>query len=257
MSRSSPRLATNFDAGTKFRAGQVSGGAYLFVNHYKDFIAQDVTVAVTPARTPLAQAINYADVRISGVELTADAPIVLRHGVVTIAGAGAYTRGTIQRAVVPGGLDLSGTPADNITPLKVIASARFTDPRGRWWVEYGVRSESEVKRVARALLDSPFLIAQDLLSLDGFTGTAARLGCSACAWTRSRRADVCDREPDQCLLPRPLPVCAGARAQRHRGSQHRSVLRRGISLLVAWRRVRAEGIRWGISTTRPTRIDCA
>ena len=76
--------------------------------------------------------------------------------------------------MIPGGLDLSGTPADNITPLKVIASARFTDPRGRWWVEYGVRSENDVKRVARALLDSPFLIAQDLLSLDGFT--VQRLG---------------------------------------------------------------------------------
>jgi outer membrane receptor protein involved in Fe transport len=164
-----PEVGTNFDAGTKFRAGQVSGGAYAFVNQYKDFIVQDVTVATTPARTPLTRAINYADVRISGVELTAEAPIALRHGVLTLAGAGAYTRGTIQRAVIPGGVDLSGTPADNITPLKLIASARFSDPRGRCWAEYGVRSQSEVKRVARALLDSPFLIAQDLLSLDGFT----------------------------------------------------------------------------------------
>ena len=169
-----PEVGTNFDAGTKFRAGHVSGGAYMFLNQYKDFIAQDITVATTPARTPLTQAINYADVRIGGVEFTADAPIVLRHGVLTVSGAGAYTRGTIQRAVIPGGVDLSGTPADNITPLKLIASTRFTDPRGRWWVEYGVRSESEVKRVARALLDSPFLIAQDLLSLDGFT--VQRLG---------------------------------------------------------------------------------
>jgi outer membrane receptor protein involved in Fe transport len=35
-------------------------------------------------------------------------------------------------------------------------------------VEYGVRGQTEVSRVAATLLDSPFLIAQDLLSLDGF-----------------------------------------------------------------------------------------
>jgi hypothetical protein len=35
-------------------------------------------------------------------------------------------------------------------------------------VEYGIRGQSEVGRVARTLLDSPFLIAQDLLSLKGF-----------------------------------------------------------------------------------------
>ena len=32
-----------------------------------------------------------------------------------------------------------------------------------------MRSQAEVTRVAETLLDSPFLIAQDLLSLDGFT----------------------------------------------------------------------------------------
>jgi outer membrane receptor protein involved in Fe transport len=169
-----PEVGTNFDAGAKFRAGQVSGGAYVFVNQYENFIAQDVFVATTAARTPLAQALNYADVRISGVEVTADAPIVLRQGVLTLAAAGAYTRGTIRRAATPGGIALAGTPADNITPLKLIASARFTEPRGRWWVEYGVRSQSKVKRVARTLLESPFLIAQDLLSLDGFA--VQRLG---------------------------------------------------------------------------------
>ena len=35
-------------------------------------------------------------------------------------------------------------------------------------MEYGIRAQSEVTRVAETLLDSPFLIAQDLLSLDGF-----------------------------------------------------------------------------------------
>jgi outer membrane receptor protein involved in Fe transport len=53
--------------------------------------------------------------------------------------------------------------------VKVVAAARFTEPRGRWWAEYGLRSQTDVERVATALLDSPFLIAQDLLALDGFT----------------------------------------------------------------------------------------
>jgi len=56
----------------------------------------------------------------------------------------------------------------SITPAKVLANARFTDARGRWWVEYSVRGQRKVTRVAQALLDSPFLIPQDLLSLDGF-----------------------------------------------------------------------------------------
>ena len=51
----------------------------------------------------------------------------------------------------------------------MIAAARFTEPGGRWWVEYGVRAQGEVTRVARTLLESPFVIAQDLLSLQGLT----------------------------------------------------------------------------------------
>jgi hypothetical protein len=37
---------------------------------------------------------------------------------------------------------------------------RFTDSRDRWWIEYGVRSQAEVTRVAEALLESPYLIPQ-------------------------------------------------------------------------------------------------
>ena len=163
-----PEVGTNIDAGAKFRAGRISGGAYAFVNRYRDFIAQDLVVAATPVG-PLAQATNYADVRISGVEVSADAPLVFRHGVVTLAGAGAFTRGTIAKGADPlSGDALDGTPADNITPAKVVLAARFTEPRGRWWVEYGVRAQRDVRRVASTLLESPFLIAQDLLSLDGF-----------------------------------------------------------------------------------------
>lgn len=163
-----PETGNNFDVGAKFRAGRASGGVYYFLNQYQNFIAQDLAVAVN-ASGPLAQATNYADVRITGVELSVDAPIVFHQGVLTLSGAGAFTRGTITDGINP--LDkssLAGTPFDNITPSRILANARFTTSSGRWWAEYGVRAQGEVTRVAATVLDSPFLIAQDLLALDGF-----------------------------------------------------------------------------------------
>jgi hemoglobin/transferrin/lactoferrin receptor protein len=178
-----PETGTNLDAGAKFRAGRVTGGGYVFVNSYHDFIAQDLVVASTP-QGPLAQATNYADVRISGVELSVEAPVVIRYGVLSFMGAGAFTRGTIVHGVDPmTGESLDGTPADNITPAKLLGTVRFTGPRGRWWVEYGVRGQTEVTRVAETLLQSPFLIAQDVLSLDAFA--VHRIGAGF-ALTRAR-----------------------------------------------------------------------
>jgi hypothetical protein len=101
--------------------------------------------------------------------MQAASPIVLRQGVITLGGAVAFTRGTVTDGSDPlTGASLDGTPADNITPARVLVNARYTEPRGRWWVEYGIRAQAEVTRVAETLLESPFLIAQDLLSLDGF-----------------------------------------------------------------------------------------
>jgi outer membrane receptor protein involved in Fe transport len=164
-----PERGNNFDAGAKLNFARISGGAYVFVNQYYDFIVQDLTTATTPSG-PLVQATNYADVRIHGVELAADAPVTFTTGVLTLAGSAAFTRGTITRGINPlDGSALDGEPADNITPLKVLAAARFTEPRGRWWLEYGLRVQTDVTRITPTLLTSPFRIAQDLLSLDGFT----------------------------------------------------------------------------------------
>jgi outer membrane receptor protein involved in Fe transport len=163
-----PETGNNFDVGTKFRAGSVNGGVYYFFNRYRNFIAQDLVVA-SNASGALAQATNYANVRIHGVEFDASAPIALRPGVMTLSGSGAFTRGDILEGTNP--LDkssLAGTPFDNITPSRVLANARYTHGTGRWWAEYGIRAQSKVTRVAKTLLDSPFIIAQDLLSLDGF-----------------------------------------------------------------------------------------
>jgi outer membrane receptor protein involved in Fe transport len=163
-----PETGNNFDTGARFTVGRVTGGAFFFVNQYYDFIAQDLVVATSPAG-PLAQATNYSDVRITGLEYSVDAPIVLSRGVLSLSSSGAFTRGTVTDGVNPlDGASLDDTPADNITPSRIIAAVRFTEPQGRWWMEYGIRAQGEVERVAQTLLDSPFLIAQDLFSLEGF-----------------------------------------------------------------------------------------
>lgn len=165
-----PETGNNFDAGVKFLAGRVSGGVYGFVNQYKNFIVQDQVVA-TNSSGPLAQTMNFNDVRISGLEANATAPILLGNtGVLTLNGSAAYTRGTVLSGTDPNtGKSLANTPADDITPFKFVGSARFTDVHSRFWLEYGIRSQAKIDRVAATLLSSPFLIPQDLLSLDAIT----------------------------------------------------------------------------------------
>jgi outer membrane receptor protein involved in Fe transport len=164
-----PEQGNNFDVGAKFSGPRISGGAYVFVNQYKDFVVQDLTTATTPSG-PLVQTTNYADVRIQGLELSAAAPVGLARGVLTLSASGAFMRGTITKGINPlDGSALDGEPADNITPVKILAGARFTDRGGHWWVEYGVRTQTDVTRITPTLLTSPFRVAQDLLSLDGFT----------------------------------------------------------------------------------------
>ena len=164
-----PETGNNLDAGVKFLAGRVSGGVYGFMNQYTNFIAQDQVIATTSSG-PLAQTTNFSDVRISGAEANALAPIVLGKGVLMLTGSAAYTRGTVLKGTDPSSkVSLAGTPADDITPFKFDGSARFTDARNHFWLEYGVRSQAKISRVAETLLASPFLIPQDLLALDAIT----------------------------------------------------------------------------------------
>lgn len=181
-----PETGNNFDAGVKLALGRLTGGVYGFVNQYQNFIAQDQVVASTSSGQ-IAQTRNIGDVRIGGLEANASMPFVTDLGVLTVTGSGAYLRGTVlsgTNAIT--NASLAGTPQDDITPFKFVGSARFTDVRNRWWVEYGVRTQTKVNRVADTLLQSPFLIAQDLLSLDGFT--IQRLGASYTLTQGPRRA---------------------------------------------------------------------
>lgn len=185
-----PETGNNFDAGVKLAIGRVTGGAYAFVNQYQNFIAQDQVVATTSSGQ-IAQTRNIGDVRIGGVELNASAPFTTRVGVLTLTGSSAYLRGTVQSGTdAITNQSLAGTPADDITPFKFVGSARFTDARNRWWIEYGVRTQTKVDRVATTLLNSPFLIAQDLLSLDGFTIQRAGAGYTLSEGPRRARLTI-------------------------------------------------------------------
>src|SRR5690606_27535322 len=116
-------------------------------------------------------------------------PSSCRPGVVPAYGRMAWLHGTVLSGVNPlTGASLDGTPADNITPFKALVGARFTEIRDRWWVDYSVRAQAAVDRVAPTLLDSPFLIAQDLLSLDGFA--VQRLAVGLNVRGRAQRAGI-------------------------------------------------------------------
>ena len=219
-----PETGNNFDTGAKFMAGRISGGAYFFVNQYDDFIAQDLVVATTPTG-PLAQTTNYADVRIAGLEFQVDAPILIGRGVLALTASGAFTRGTITDGVNPlDGESLDDTPADNITPSRVIAGARYTEPQSRWWAEYSIRAQGEVDRVAQTLLDSPFLIAQDIYSLQGFAVQRIGWGFNLRRGRDRLGLTFAVENLTNKVLPRTVPVRPGPRPQLHRGRERRGIL---------------------------------
>lgn len=162
-----PEKGHNVDVGVKVRTSRYAGSLAYFNNTYDGFISTEITATVDG--DPLSQAINFADVRIQGVEADGEVPLAFSRGTLTLYGNMAYTHGTVLRGETPlTGTSLDGTPQDNITPFKTILGARFTDRSDRFFVEYGVRAQARVTRIAPTLLDSPFIIPQDLLGLDGF-----------------------------------------------------------------------------------------
>jgi len=182
-----PETGDNIDVGLKLRGSRYAASVSYFTNTYHGFISTEI-VAKTPS-SPLSQAVNFSDVRIQGVEADVDVPIVLRSGVVTLAGTGAFMRGTVLAATNPlTGASLARTPQDNISPAKLTFGARFNDVRDRWWIGYDGRVQAKVSRVATTLLDSPYLIAQDLLGLSGFA--VHRLSCGVNLRPKSGRVGL-------------------------------------------------------------------
>ena len=179
-----PEKGDNLDLGVKFRSSQVQGSVSYFNNKYTDFISTEIT-ALT-ASSSVSQAINFADVRIQGVE--ADVQVSWSQGptIASLFGNASYNKGEVLKGTNPlTKASIANTPQDNITPLKAIAGLRVSDKKEHFWAEYSFRYQKKVDRVATTLKDSPFLIFQDLAALSGFTIHRAGVGYD---WRKDRRS---------------------------------------------------------------------
>ncbi len=170
-----PETGHNVDVGARFRTSHLSGSASYFHNLYDGFISTEI-VAASRAGS-ISQAINLARVRIQGIEAQLHAPVVAGGLNWLPRVAWSWTRGTVLEGASPlGGASLDGAPQDNITPSKVVAGLRVGHRTERWWADYSVRAQSRVNRVSPLLSGSPFLIAQDLFSLEGFAVQRVAVG---------------------------------------------------------------------------------
>jgi outer membrane receptor protein involved in Fe transport len=163
-----PETGHNVDVGARFRFPGFIGAASYFHNTFDNFISTEVVAELDD--DPVSQAVNLAKVRIQGVEVEGTAPVAFA-GLNWLPSVSlAYTRGTVLEGANPlDGTSLAGTPQDNITPWKGLASLRASDRAERWWASYSVRSQGEVTRISPLLSESRFLIAQDLFALAGFS----------------------------------------------------------------------------------------
>lgn len=164
-----PETGINVDVSAKWRTSHYAASLNYFNNNYSNFISTEF-IARAPAPTGLiAQAVNFAKVRIQGFEADGEYSFRAGNTVLTPFLTLAYLRGDIREAVSPfTGQRLSNVPADNISPLKAVGGFRWMTNNNRWWSEYNVRAQAYVNRVSPLLSDSPFLIAQDLFALKGF-----------------------------------------------------------------------------------------
>ena len=163
-----PEKGNNVDLGMKFRASHVQGSVSYFHNRYSDFISTEIT-ALT-ASSSVSQAVNFADVRIQGLEADLQASWNQGPALVSLYANGAYNRGDVLSGANPlTRASIAGTPQDNISPLKLVAGLHLSDRHDRVWAEYSVRHQKKVDRLAATVKDSPYLIYQDLAGLNGFT----------------------------------------------------------------------------------------
>jgi len=178
-----PETGHNVDVGIRVQSARVAGSAGYFVNTYDSFISTEV-VAESDG-DPISQAINFSKVRIQGLEAEVDVPVAAGGLFWSPFADLALTRGTVLEGANPlTGERLDGKPQDNITPWKLSTGLRVSDRAERWWATYSLRSQGEVTRVSPLLSESPFLIAQDLLALDGFTVQRLAGGYT---WTQGRQ----------------------------------------------------------------------
>ncbi len=163
-----PETGINVDASVRYRKANYAANVTYFNNNYRNFISQEF-ISNAPGLGLVAQAVNFAKLRIQGVEADGEYAFNLNGASLTPFVTMAYTRGNILEAVNPfANTALRNVPADNISPLKGIVGARWQDAHGHFFGEYNVRAQAKVSRISPLLKDSPFAIAQDYLGLRGF-----------------------------------------------------------------------------------------
>lgn len=176
-----PERGREFDAGVKVQRAKWSVSANYFRNDLKDFIGNasagpffipaDPASGIDPVSPGLpfhgvlyVQRVNTARARIQGFETTYEVNQPLGHdGVISAFGSTGWMKGTnltpdavtlsllsqfYNRSDTP--VELSGSatdaPLSSITPLRTINGVRFDSAKRRWFGEYEIRYQGQVKR---------------------------------------------------------------------------------------------------------------
>jgi outer membrane receptor protein involved in Fe transport len=175
-----PERGREFDFGVKVQRAKWNVSANYFRNDLKDFIgntsAGPFIIPIDPAigLGPISdlfpfhgvlyvQRTNTARARIQGVESQYDVNLPMEHGVISAFGSTGWMKGTnltpdevtlrlisrfYNRSDTP--VQLSGSPDDaplsSITPLRTINGVRFDSLNRRWFAEYEIRYQAQVKR---------------------------------------------------------------------------------------------------------------
>jgi outer membrane receptor protein involved in Fe transport len=188
-----PERGREFDFGVKVQRAKWNVSANYFRNDLKDFIgntsAGPYTIPIDPALGlgPISelfpfhgvlyvQRVNTARARIQGLEAAYEVSLPLRGddvgGVISAFGSTGWLKGTnltpdeitlrllsrfYNRSDTP--LELRGSPTDaplsSITPLRTINGVRFDSLGRRWFAEYELRYQAQVKRADPLDLSAP------------------------------------------------------------------------------------------------------
>jgi outer membrane receptor protein involved in Fe transport len=207
-----PERGNSYDAGVKIHRKAFRGSAAYFRNDFKDFLKPSFSdalfVPADPASglQPLApgfpfhgvlyvQRTNTARARIEGFEGDLEASLALGgKGSITPFGVIGYLRGAdltpdpsalaliaqfYNRSDTPVRLKGAATdaPLSGITPLRVVAGAKFASKEGRWFGEYRMRYQSRVERVDPLDLSTTIVTQYGTLrSLSAFALHSVRAG---------------------------------------------------------------------------------
>ena len=171
-----PETGLNFDLDLHVRTNRFGGTLSYFNNTYSNFISTEY-ISASPTIGPISQAVNFAKLRLQGVEGNMEVPVHAGSSLFTLFMNLSYLHGQVLKGFnLFDNTSIADTPQDNITPFKVVPGLRWQDKSFRLWGQYSLRTETHVNRVSPLRLNSPFLTAEDLWGLNGFTVHSLRGG---------------------------------------------------------------------------------